>query len=149
MLQVIILFSHPRGIDEIIQLPDSLQETYCLPVLLYASPPLYLKPKQLSELKVCWNIIYHNIFISAWENQSNFLFSVYADLIFHMLLCCGEFLSTITFQRLIILHCLVYSGVTYMIILILINCLNSVFKPYSACKWGVYSLYRHSRHPTF
>ena len=32
----------------------TLQEIiYCLPVLLYASPALYLKPKQLSDLKVC------------------------------------------------------------------------------------------------
>ena len=35
------IFSHSRGVDEIIQL--SLQESYCLPVLLYALPALYLK----------------------------------------------------------------------------------------------------------
>ena len=36
-----------------------------------------------------------------------------------MLLCCGEFLSTITFQWLIILYCLVYSEVTGILIFIL------------------------------
>ena len=56
----VIFFSHFRGVDEIIQL--SLQETYCLSVLLYASPALCLKPKQLSKLKVCWNSICRNIF---------------------------------------------------------------------------------------
>ena len=48
------VFSHPRG-GGIIQL--SLQKTYCLSVMLYASPARYLKPKQLSELKVRWNSI--------------------------------------------------------------------------------------------
>ena len=50
------IFYHSRVVDEIIQL--SLQDTYCLSVLLYASPALYLKPKQLSELKVCGKYIY-------------------------------------------------------------------------------------------
>ena len=54
------IFSHSHGVDESIQL--SLQEVDCLPVLLYASPALFLKPKQLFELNVYWNFIYRKIF---------------------------------------------------------------------------------------
>ena len=67
------ILSHSRGVDEIIQL--SLQETYCLPVLLYASPHIFLKHMQLSELKVCWN--YRKIFnLSRRESGSQFIFGL-------------------------------------------------------------------------
>ena len=70
-----ILFSHSRGVDKIIQL--SLQETYCLPVLLYASPALYLKTNQLSKLEVCWNSIYHKILnFSLKESVRLFIFGL-------------------------------------------------------------------------
>jgi len=40
-------------VDELALL--SLQESYSLPILMYAVPALSLKSKQLDELNVCWN----------------------------------------------------------------------------------------------
>jgi hypothetical protein len=45
--------------DEILHL--SLQETYCLPILMYASPGYFSKKRQLSELNACWNSMYRKI----------------------------------------------------------------------------------------
>ena len=71
----VIFFFASRGADEIIQL--FLQETYRLPILLYASPAIFLKPKQLSELKVCWNSIYRKIFnFSRREAVGLFIFEL-------------------------------------------------------------------------
>ena len=46
---------HGFGINEIALL--SLQETYCLCVLMYAIPALSLTAKQLDELNLCWNSV--------------------------------------------------------------------------------------------
>ena len=50
-------------------------KTYCLPVLLYASLALYLRLKQLPELKVCSNSTFHKIFyFSVREAVKLFIF---------------------------------------------------------------------------
>ena len=49
------IFMHGFGINEIALL--SLQETYCLCVLMYAIPALNLTAKQLDELNLCWNSV--------------------------------------------------------------------------------------------
>ena len=54
------VFSQAEKMDELLHL--SLQETYCLPVLLYASPGYSFKKRQLSELNSCWNTVYRKIF---------------------------------------------------------------------------------------
>ena len=47
-IQHVITFSHSDGLDELMML--SLQETYSLPVLMYAAPALTLSNKQVAEL---------------------------------------------------------------------------------------------------
>ena len=58
-----------------------------------------------------------------------------------MLFCCGAFLSITVFQRLTILHCIIYSGVNQVDYFKVDNCLSSVFKSISAAKRCVYELF--------
>jgi len=54
------IFAHGSGLDEIAKL--HLQEVYSLSVLMYATPALLLKVRQVSELNLCWNIVIRKIF---------------------------------------------------------------------------------------
>ena len=66
------LFSQAGRTDEILHL--SLQETYCLPILLYASPGYSFKKQQLSELNACWNSTYCKIYnFNQWESVKCFI----------------------------------------------------------------------------
>jgi hypothetical protein len=66
------IYSHSHSLDEIIQL--SLQESYCLPLLTFASPALSLSSKQIRELNVCWNSVYRTIFgFNVWESVRCFI----------------------------------------------------------------------------
>jgi hypothetical protein len=49
------VFSQAGRTDEICQVSAyfSLQETYCLPILLYALPGYFFKKRQLSQLNAC------------------------------------------------------------------------------------------------
>ena len=61
------IFSHGNGLDEIALL--HLQEVYSLSVLMYATPVLLLKVRQISELNVCWNMVIRKIFgYHKWES---------------------------------------------------------------------------------
>ena len=61
------IFSRTNGLNELMQL--FLQESYCLPILTYAIPALFFKPRQLSELNACWNSVYRRIFkYNQWES---------------------------------------------------------------------------------
>jgi len=66
------VFSQAGKTDEILHL--SLQETYCLPILMYASPGYSFKKRQLSELNACWNSLYRKIFnFNQWESVKCFI----------------------------------------------------------------------------
>ena len=66
------LFSHSDGLDELLVL--SLQETYSLPVLMYAAPALTLSSKQVAELGVCWNSVIRRLFnYQKWESVKGVL----------------------------------------------------------------------------
>ena len=61
-----------QHLDEIVHL--SLQESYCLPILTYATAAMSLTKKQLQELNVCWNSIYRSIFhFNRWESVKVFI----------------------------------------------------------------------------
>jgi len=46
-----------------------LQDSYSLPVLMYAVPALSLKSKQIDELNVCWNNGIRRLFnYNKWES---------------------------------------------------------------------------------
>jgi hypothetical protein len=64
--------SHAKTFDEILQL--SLHESYCLPLLTYASAALSLTTQQINELNVCWNTMYRLVFkFHRWESVRNFV----------------------------------------------------------------------------
>jgi hypothetical protein len=66
------IYSHAKSLDQIVQL--TLHESYCLPLLTYASAALTLSTKQLNELNVCWNIVYRLIFkFHRWESVKCFI----------------------------------------------------------------------------
>ena len=53
--------------DELVLL--TLQESYSLPVLMYAIAALSLKSRQADELNICWNNVFRRIFNSnKWES---------------------------------------------------------------------------------
>ena len=54
------ILGNTRSLDDIIKL--NLIESYCLPILTYATVALRLTNLQLNELNVCWNSIYRRIF---------------------------------------------------------------------------------------
>ena len=49
-----------RTIDDIVKL--QLMESYCLPVLSYATYAVRLTNQQLSSINICWNSVYRRIF---------------------------------------------------------------------------------------
>jgi hypothetical protein len=66
------IHSHAKSLDQIVQL--TLHESYCLPLLTYASAALTLSTKQLNELNVCWNTVYRLIFkFHRWESVKCFI----------------------------------------------------------------------------
>jgi len=63
------IFLNGSSINEIALL--HLQETYSLPILMYATPALHLNDKQTSELNACWNSVIHKVFgYHKWESVS-------------------------------------------------------------------------------
>ena len=47
----------------------TLQESYSLPVLMYAIPALSLKSRQVDELNVCWNNVFRRILnYNKWKS---------------------------------------------------------------------------------
>ena len=69
-----IISSSPRK-DELMHL--ALQESYVLPILLYASPALYFTKTQVKELNACWNSVYRKLFgFNRWESVKGCIFGL-------------------------------------------------------------------------
>ena len=62
------------SLDEILRL--SLQESYCLTVLEYATAAIRLSKYQVLELNVCWNSVFRKIFVLRSTNLFEPLFLV-------------------------------------------------------------------------
>ena len=54
------IIGNTHGLDELLQL--SLQESYCLPILQYATVALRLSKLQVAELNSCWNSVFRRVF---------------------------------------------------------------------------------------
>lgn len=66
------IFAQADKTNEILHL--SLQEYYCLPILMYASSGCSFSKRQLSELNSCWNTLYRKIFnFNKWESVKCFI----------------------------------------------------------------------------
>jgi len=52
----------------------TLHESYCLPILTYASAAVSFSLKQLHDLNVCWNSVYRTVFgFNRWESVRSFI----------------------------------------------------------------------------
>ena len=53
---------------------QQLVESYCLPILLYATTAYHLSLSQLNDLNVGWNSVYRRIFgFNKWESVTSFI----------------------------------------------------------------------------
>jgi len=69
------ILGNSRTMDDIVKL--NLIESYCLPMLTYATEALRLTNSQLNELNVCWNSVYRRIFgFNRWESVRAFIFGL-------------------------------------------------------------------------
>ena len=69
------IFGKKFSLDEILRL--SLQESYCMPVLEYATAAIRLSKYQVFELNVCWNSVFRKIFgCTKHESVRAFIFSL-------------------------------------------------------------------------
>ena len=69
-----ITFSHIqiKATDQLLQL--KLQESYCLPVLSYASQVISVTKQQGKQLNAAWNAVYRRIFLfNRWESVKSFI----------------------------------------------------------------------------
>lgn len=66
------IYSAAKYCNEITHL--SLQETYCLPILLYGMSAICLNVSQSKSLNSCWNSVYRKIFgFNRWESVKTFI----------------------------------------------------------------------------
>jgi len=95
--------------------PMSLQESYSLPVLMYAMPDLSLKSKQLDKLNVCWNNVIRRIFnYNKWESAKSVLFHINRLNITHLIMMQKiNFYRCLHMSRNCILHNVFMSFLSY------------------------------------
>lgn len=66
------ILGNTKTMNDIIKL--SLMESYCLPILMYATVSVKLTNVQLSVLNACWNSVYRRIFgFNKWESVRGFI----------------------------------------------------------------------------
>jgi hypothetical protein len=71
------VFFQAEKMDDLLHLPLRLQETYCLPILLYACHSYSFKKRQLTDLNSCWNTMYRDILkINQWESVRCFIYGL-------------------------------------------------------------------------
>jgi len=61
-----------KCLDDLIKL--SLMESYCLPILTYATVSMKMSQVQINDLNACWNSVYRRIFgFNKWESVRVFI----------------------------------------------------------------------------
>ena len=66
------ILSNVRSLNEIIKL--NMMETFCLPILLFATAAIKLSYVQINEINASWNSIYRCIFVfNKWESIRIFI----------------------------------------------------------------------------
>jgi hypothetical protein len=66
------VMSCAKSLDQLLHV--SLVESYCLPLLMYASGVLCFSQQQMHEHNVCWNNVFHTIFFfNKWESVTSFI----------------------------------------------------------------------------
>ena len=107
------IFTHGSDVNELALL--TLQESYSLPILMYAAPALSLTKRQISELNVCWNNVFRKLFgYNKWESVKAVIFGLGRLNIYHLVslrkvrfyrhlyLCKNSFMTSIF--RVFLLH---------------------------------------------
>jgi len=108
----------------------SLQESYSLPVLMYAMPALPLKSRQLDELNVCWNNVIRKLLnCNTWESVKSVLFHIDRLNVTHLIM-----MRKINFYRNMYAskNCTLYNVLCRFCRVVVIMC-QSVFKQVSRC----------------
>lgn len=66
------ILGNTKSMDDIIKL--NLMESYCLPILTYATVAMRLTNVQINELNACWNSMYRRVFnFNKWESIRTFI----------------------------------------------------------------------------
>src|SRR5688572_3344356 len=66
------IYARAKDLNELVHL--SLQESYCLPILTYASAVVKYTVRQEDELNACWNSVYRKLFgFNKWESVKGFI----------------------------------------------------------------------------
>jgi hypothetical protein len=66
------ILGNVKCLNDIIKL--NMMESYCLPILLYATAALDLQQQQLADLNAGWNSVYRRIFgFNRWESVKSFI----------------------------------------------------------------------------
>jgi len=66
------ILAQAKCMDDLVKL--KLLESYCLPILLYATAAMKLTNEQLCELNAAWNSVYRRIFgFNKWESVRQFI----------------------------------------------------------------------------
>src|SRR5688572_33466715 len=66
------IYARAKDLNELVHL--SLQESYCLPILTYASAVVKYTVRQEDELDACWNSVYRKLFgFNKWESVKGFI----------------------------------------------------------------------------
>jgi len=105
------IFLYGSGVDEVALL--HLQETYCLSVIMYAMPSLYLNNRQINELNACRNNVIRRLFgYNKWESVSALLLELGRLNVKHLIMLCK-----VKFHRNLLHSCnTVLSGVFHVFI---------------------------------
>jgi len=66
------IYARAKDLNELVHL--SVQESYCLPILTYASAVVKYTVRQEDELNACWNSVYRKLFgFNKWESVKGFI----------------------------------------------------------------------------
>jgi len=66
------IYARAKDLNELVHL--FLQESYCLPILTYASAVVKYTVRQEDELNACWNSVYRKLFgFNKWESVKSFI----------------------------------------------------------------------------
>ena len=109
------IFGNLNCLNEIIRL--NMIETFCMPILLYASAVLKLSQAQSSELNASWNSAYRRIFgFNQWESVRCFINGLgrldfsHLKLYLHLKFCrLNLFSNNLTFRSVMNVYCCSYT----------------------------------------
>ena len=68
------ILGNTKTVDEIVEL--SLMQSYCLPILMYATVAKKLSNEQINELNMGWNSTFRIFNFNKWESVRSFILGI-------------------------------------------------------------------------